>query len=229
METRSSRSKRKTGAGTPSSQGEEEPNSESDFFHQLQLQQTEANRQFIDEFVATGGTSATLSEQTMTTEHDMAFIEDLEPPGGSSSSATFSRRTRSHTKRESGSKSILNVEAVHNEAFIADLFPTGGSSSSSSEPLRPQTRSQIRHERESTAGHEIPTKHMRVSPPPGPMRARTVYRGEGFKVTEVRYAPAANPKYYQFAVPLQPGVNDPLGELNPGEFQIVDEEQGPIL
>jgi hypothetical protein len=229
METRSSRSKRKTGADTPSSQGEEEPNSESDFFHQLQLQQTEANRQFIDEFVATGGTSATLSEQTMTTEHDMAFIEDLEPPGGSSSSATFSRRTRSHTKRESGSKSILNVEAVHNEAFIADLFPTGGSSSSSSEPLRPQTRSQIRHERESTAGHEIPTKHMRVSPPPGPMRARTVYRGEGFKVTEVRYAPAANPKYYQFAVPLQPGVNDPLGELNPAEFQIVDEEQGPIL
>ena len=229
METRSSRSKRKTGADTPSSQGEEEPNSESDFFHQLQLQQTEANRQFIDEFVATGGTSATLSEQTMTTEHDMAFIEDLEPPGGSSSSATFSRRTRSHTKRESGSKSILNVEAVHNEAFIADLFPTGGSSSSSSEPLRPQTRSQIRHERESTAGHEIPTKHMRVSPPPGPMRARTVFRGEGFKVTEVRYAPAANPKYYQFAVPLQPGVNDPLGELNPAEFQIVDEEQGPIL
>jgi hypothetical protein len=229
METRSSRSKRKTGADTPSSQGEEEPNSESDFFHQLQLQQTEANRQFIDEFVATGGTSATLSEQTMTTEHDMAFMEDLEPPGGSSSSATFSRRTRSHTKRESGSKSILNVEAVHNEAFIADLFPTGGSSSSSSEPLRPQTRSQIRHERESTAGHEIPTKHMRVSPPPGPMRARTVYRGEGFKVTEVRYAPAANPKYYQFAVPLQPGVNDPLGELNPAEFQIVDEEQGPIL
>ena len=229
METRSSRSKRKTGADTPSSQGEEEPSSESDFFHQLQLQQTEANRQFIDEFVATGGTSATLSEQTMTTEHDMAFIEDLEPPGGSSSSATFSRRTRSHTKRESGSKSILNVEAVHNEAFIADLFPTGGSSSSSSEPLRPQTRSQIRHERESTAGHEIPTKHMRVSPPPGPMRARTVYRGEGFKVTEVRYAPAANPKYYQFAVPLQPGVNDPLGELNPAEFQIVDEEQGPIL
>jgi len=229
METRSSRSKRKTGADTPSSQGEEEPNSESDFFHQLQLQQTEANRQFIDEFVATGGTSATLSEQTMTTEHDMAFMEDLEPPGGSSSSATFSRRTRSHTKRESGSKSILNVEAVHNEAFIADLFPTGGSSSSSSEPLRPQTRSQIRHERESTAGHEIPTKHMRVSPPPGPMRARTVFRGEGFKVTEVRYAPAANPKYYQFAVPLQPGVNDPLGELNPAEFQIVDEEQGPIL
>ena len=229
METRSSRSKRKTGADTPSSQGEEEPNSESDFFHQLQLQQTEANRQFIDEFVATGGTSATFSEQTMTTEHDMAFIEDVEPPGGSSSSATFSRRTRSHTKRESGSKSILNVEAVHNEAFIADLFPTGGSSSSSSEPLRPQTRSQIRHERESTAGHEIPTKHMRVSPPPGPMRARTVFRGEGFKVTEVRYAPAANPKYYQFAVPLQPGVNDPLGELNPAEFQIVDEEQGPIL
>ena len=229
METRSSRSKRKTGADTPSSQGEEEPNSESDFFHQLQLQQTEANRQFIDEFVATGGTSATFSEQTMTTEHDMAFIEDLEPPGGSSSSATFSRRTRSHTKRESGSKSILNVEAVHNEAFIADLFPTGGSSSSSSEPLRPQTRSQIRHERESTAGHEIPTKHMRVSPPPGPMRARTVFRTKGFKVTEVRYAPAANPKYYQFAVPLQPGVNDPLGELNPAEFQIVDEEQGPIL
>ena len=229
METRSSRSKRKTGADTPSSQGEEEPNSESDFFHQLQLQQTEANRQFIDEFVATGGTSATLSEQTMTTEHDMAFMEDLEPPGGSSSSATFSRRTRSHTKRESGSKSILNVEAVHNEAFIADLFPTGGSSSSSSEPLRPQTRSQIRHERESTAGHEIPTKHMRVSPPPGPMRARTVFRTKGFKVTEVRYAPAANPKYYQFAVPLQPGVNDPLGELNPAEFQIVDEEQGPIL
>ena len=99
METRSSRSKRKTGADTPSSQGEEEPNSESDFFHQLQLQQTEANRQFIDEFVATGGTSATLSEQTMTTEHDMAFLEDLEPPGGSSSSATFSRRTRSHTRR----------------------------------------------------------------------------------------------------------------------------------
>ena len=229
METRSSRSKRKTGADTPSSQGEEEPNSESDFFHQLQLQQTEANRQFIDEFVATGGTSATLSEQTMTTEHDMAFMEDLEPPGGSSSSATFSRRTRSHTKRESGSKSILNVEAVHNEAFIADLFPTGGSSSSSSEPLRPQTRSQIRHERESTAGHEIPTKHMRVSPPPGLMRARTVYRGEGFKVTEVRYAPAANPKYYEFAVTLQPGVNDPLGELNPAEYQIVDEEQGPIL
>ena len=229
METRSSRSKRKTGADTPSSQGEEEPNSESDFFHQLQLQQTEANRQFIDEFVATGGTSATFSEQTMTTEHDMAFIEDLEPPGGSSSSATFSRRTRSHTKRESGSKSILNVEAVHNEAFIADLFPTGGSSSSSSEPLRPQTRSQIRHERESTARHEILTKHMRVSPPPGPMRARTVFRTKGFKVTEVRYAPAANPKYYQFAVPLQPGVNDPLGELNPAEFQIVDEEQGPIL
>jgi len=28
---------------------------------------------------------------------------------------------------------------------------------------------------------------------------------------------------------LQPGVNDPLGELNPAEFQIVDEEQGPIL
>jgi hypothetical protein len=228
METRSSRSKRKTGADTPSSQGEEEPNSESDFFHQLQLQQTQANRQFIDEFVATGGTSATLSEQTMTTEHDMAFMEDLEPPGGSSSSATFSRRTRSHTKRESGSKSILNVEAVHNEAFIADMFPTGGSSSSSSEPLRPQTRSQIRHERESTAGHEIPTKHMRVSLPPGPMRATTVFRGEGYKVREVRYAPAANPKYYQFAVPLQPGVNDPLGELNPAEFQIVDDEQGPI-
>jgi hypothetical protein len=229
METRSSRSKRKTGADTPSSQGEEEPSSESDFFHQLQLQQAEADRKLIAAFVPTGGTSATFSEQTMTTEHDMAFIEDVEPPGGSSSSATFSRRTRSHTKRESGSKSILNVEAVHNEAFIADLFPTGGSSSSSSEPLRPQTRSQIRHERESTAGHEIPTKHMRVSPPPGPMRARTVYRGEGFKVTEVRYAPAANPKYYQFAVPLQPGVNDPLGELNPAEFQIVDEEQGPIL
>ena len=228
METRSSRSKRKTGADTPSSQGEEEPSSESDFFHQLQLQQAEADRKLIAAFVPTGGTSATFSEQTMTTEHDMAFIEDLEPSGGSSSSATFSRRTRSHTKRESGSKSILNVEAVHNEAFIADLFPTGGSSSSSSEPLRPQTRSQIRHERESTAGHEIPTKHMRVSPPPGPMRARTVYRGEGFKVTEVRYAPAANPKYYQFAVPLQPGVNDPLGELNPAEFQIVDEEQGPI-
>jgi len=229
METRSSISKRKTGADTPSSQGEEEPSSESDFFHQLQLQQAEADRKLIAAFVPTGGTSATFSEQTMTTEHDLAFIEDLEPPGGSSSSATFSRRTRSHTKRESGSKSILNVEAVHNEAFIADLFPTGGSSSSSSEPLRPQTRSQIRHERESTAGHEIPTKHMRVSPPPGPMRARTVFRGEGFKVTEVRYAPAANPKYYQFAVPLQPGVNDPLGELNPAEFQIVDEEQGPIL
>ena len=229
METRSSRSKRKTGADTPSSQGEEEPSSESDFFHQLQLQQAEADRKLIAAFVPTGGTSATFSEQTMTTEHDMAFIEDVEPPGGSSSSATFSRRTRSHTKRESGSKSILNVEAVHNEAFIADLFPTGGSSSSSSEPLRPQTRSQIRHERESTAGHEIPTKHMRVSPPPGPMRARTVFRGEGFKVTEVRYAPAAKPKYYQFAVPLQPGVNDPLGELNPAEFQIVDEEQGPIL
>ena len=228
METRSSRSKRKTGADTPSFQGEDEPISEPDFFSQLPPP-TEAESQFIDDFIATGGTSATFSEQTMTTEHDMAFIEDLEPPGGSSSSATFSRRTRSHTKRESGSKSILNVEAVHNEAFIADLFPTGGSSSSSSEPLRPQTRSQIRHERESTAGHEIPTKHMRVSPPPGPMRARTVYRGEGFKVTEVRYAPAANPKYYQFAVPLQPGVNDPLGELNPAEFQIVDEEQGPIL
>jgi len=107
METRSSRSKRKTGADTPSSQGEEEPNSESDFFAQLQLQQAEADRQLIAAFV--GGTSATFSEQTMTTEHDMAFIEDLEPPGGSSSSATFSRRTRSHTKRESGSKSILNA------------------------------------------------------------------------------------------------------------------------
>jgi hypothetical protein len=99
METRSSRSKRKTGADTPSSQGEEEPSSESDFFHQLQLQQAEADRKLIAAFVPTGGTSATFSEQTMTTEHDLAFIEDLEPPGGSSSSATFSRRTRSHTRR----------------------------------------------------------------------------------------------------------------------------------
>ncbi len=122
----------------------------------------------------------------MTTEHDMAFMEDLEPPGGSSSSATFSRRTRSHTRRECGSKSILEVEAIHNEAFIEDMFPTGGSSSSSSEPLRPRTRSQIRPEKESTAGHEIPTKHMRVSPPPGPMRARTVFRAKGYKVREVR-------------------------------------------
>jgi len=109
METRSSTSKRKTGADTPSFRGEDEPISEPDFFSQLPPP-TEAESQFIDDFIATGGTSA-----------------------------TFSPRTRSQTRRESESKSIL--EASHNVAFLEEDVPTGGTSST--ELFKPQTRSQI--------------------------------------------------------------------------------------
>jgi hypothetical protein len=109
METRSSTSKRKTGADTPSFRGEDEPISEPDFFSQLPPP-TEAESQFIDDFIATGGTSA-----------------------------TFSPRTRSQTRRESESKSIL--EASHNVAFLEEYVPTGGTSST--ELFKPRTRSQI--------------------------------------------------------------------------------------
>jgi len=134
METRSSRSKRKTGADTPSSQGEEEPSSESDFFHQLQLQQAEADRKLIAAFVPTGGTSAALTP----------------------------RKRKVHFQGESESK----------------------------------------------ASHENPTKPMRVSLPPGPMRELTISTGSSYQIQTIRKV-----------------VHAPIGSLMPVSMQ---EQQGPI-
>jgi hypothetical protein len=190
METRSSTSKRKTGADTPSSQGEDEPISEPDFFSQLPAP-TEAESQFIDE-IASGGTSVC-------------------------------PRTRSQTRHESVSKSILE------RALLEEVVPTGGTSST--ELFTIQTGSHIRRDSESKDFDEIPTKRTRASPPPGPMRASTTIAPKGYKdlaVATVEGEHSRNPEGFEYAVPLEPGVNEPLGELIAVDLEYIDEEQGPI-
>ncbi len=100
METRSSTSKRKTGADTPSSQGEDEPISEPDFFSQLTAP-TKAESQFIDE-IASGGTSVSPRTRSQTRREsvamsilEQAFLEEVVPTGGTSSTELFTIRTRS--------------------------------------------------------------------------------------------------------------------------------------
>jgi hypothetical protein len=122
------------------------------------------------------------------------------PTGGTSATP----RTRSQTRRESESKSI--PEASHNVELLHRT----------SAAFTPRRRSQTRREsgsksipeRESKACHENPTKPMRVSLPPGPMRELTISTGSSYQIQTIRKV-----------------VHAPIGSLMPVSMQ---EQQGPI-
>ena len=144
MDTRSSTSKRKTGAETPSSQGEEEePISESDTLPRRSKRKTgsetpsslgeelpsptESEAQFLKDFAATVQTSDAVSPRTRSRSRSVASFQE----------AALTTRTRSQTRRES--ESSLNLE------IFKEYDPTVGTSA----PLTPQKRSQTRRESES--------------------------------------------------------------------------------
>jgi hypothetical protein len=179
MDTRSSTSKGKNGAHSPSPQRE----------------------------VPTGGTSATPRTRSQTRRES----ESKSIPEAShnvellhGTSAAFTPRRRSQTRRESGSKSI--PEASHNVELLHRT----------SAAFTPRRRSQTRREsgsksipeRESKACHENPTKPMRVSLPPGPMRELTISTGSSYQIQTIRKV-----------------VHAPIGSLMPVSMQ---EQQGPI-
>ena len=122
------------------------------------------------------------------------------PTGGTSATP----RTRSQTRRESESKSI--PEASHNVELLH------GTSAAFTPRRRSQTRresgSKSIPERESKACHENPTKPMRVSLPPGPMRELTISTGSSYQIQTIRKV-----------------VHAPIGSLMPVSMQ---EQQGPI-
>jgi hypothetical protein len=157
MDTRSSTSKRKTGAETPSSQGEEEePISESDTFPRRSKRKTgaetpsslgeeeeqlisesdtlarlpsptESEAQFIDDFAATVQTSDAVSPRTRSRSSSVASFQE----------AALTPRTRSQTRSVS--------ESSFNSETFREYFPTVGTSAA----LTPQKRSQTRRESES--------------------------------------------------------------------------------
>jgi len=163
MDTRSSTSKRKTGAETPSSQGEEEePISESDTFPRRSKRKTgaetpsslgeeeeqlisesdtlarlpsptESEAQFIDDFAATVQTSDAVSPRTRSRSSSVASFQE----------AALTPRTRSQTRRES--ESSLNLE----------IFKEYATTVGTSDAFPPRTRSQTRRESESSLNLEI--------------------------------------------------------------------------
>jgi hypothetical protein len=120
------RSKRKTGAETPSSQGEEEPISESDTLARLPTL-TESEAQFLKDFAATVQTSDAVSPRTRSRSRIVASFQE----------AALTPRTRSQTRSVS--------ESSFNSETFREYFPTVGTSAA----LTPQKRSQTRRESES--------------------------------------------------------------------------------
>ena len=150
METRSSTSKRKTGAETPSSQGEEEePISESDTLPRRSKRKTgsetpsslgeelpsptESEAQFLKDFAATVQTSDAVSPRTRSRSGSVASFQE----------AALTPRTRSQTRRES--ESSLNLE----------IFKEYATTVGTSDAFPPRTRSQTRRESESSLNLEI--------------------------------------------------------------------------
>ena len=146
MDTRSSTSKRKTGAETPSSQGEEEePISESDTLPRRSKRKTgsetpsslpsptESEAQFLKDFAATVQTSDAVSPRTRSRSRIVASFQE----------AALTPRTRSQTRRES--ESSLNLE----------IFKEYATTVGTSDAFPPRTRSQTRRESESSLNLEI--------------------------------------------------------------------------